>query len=317
MSVRLSPRLVTMLRIILAVILLGGVLRVVDVERTLSVLARVDFAHVVLVLILFGAGQFLSCVRWRLALTRIAARSPPILTLLRLYLVGMFINLGLPTTTGGDILRAEIIQRLIGGRGSAYASIIIDRMIGVVAIVAVASCAAFLIGTRMDDDTRYVVVIASLATPALLLSALACLRIAGRLLGGTRLFPVIEALCALAAKPRLLAASLTIALFVQICAVVVPTAVLAAAMGINVPFTTHLALVPVIVLTTIVPIAPNGIGVRETAFVLLYGQFGVGADQAFALGFAWSAVLTFFGLIGGLLILCVRRRRRPEEFVSQ
>ena len=75
----------------------------------------------------------------------------------------------------------------------------------------------------------------------------------------------------------------------------------------------HLLLVPVIVLVTQVPLAPGGFGVREAAFVLLYGQIGVPAEAALSLGLGWSLVLTAFGLSGGVALMLGPDRARRSD----
>ena len=81
-------------------------------------------------------------------------------------------------------------------------------------------------------------------------------------------------------------------------------------MDIEVPFSVHFALVPVTIIAALIPVAPSGLGVRETAFVLLYSQLGVPAEKAFALGLSWSLVLLVFGLVGGVLMASAVRPMR-------
>ena len=292
-----------LVRIGVAVLFVVGLANIVDLGEGFSIIAGVSPATTLLVLLLFGTGQVLSSLRWRLALSRITSARPSLPALLRLYLIGMFVNLGVPTMAGGDIVRAEMLRQTLGTRGGAYASILADRLIGVLAVCLIAIAAVLVAGDQILSVTGPAVVQAALVFGAGLVALFLLLR---WLAAGQR-WPFLAALGALAQSPRLLALCLFIAVVVQAGAVMLPIALLARAMGIDIPVASHFVLVPIIVIVTLLPIAPNGIGLRETAFVVLYGQFGVAPEAAFALGLAWSLVLSLFGLAGGLVLACSAR----------
>ena len=285
-------------------------MRVVDLESAFRLLAGIEPLRLAAVLALFGVGQILSCLRWRLALAQIVPSPPGIGRLLRLYLIGMFVNLGLPTMAGGDVVRAELMRRRVGTRGDAYASVLAERLIGLLAVVLLAVLAASFASGLLGADVRRLVVAAALVF-ALVLAAMipAVIRFGGSAQAG-RFGRFLDALLLLARRPRFLAPSLAIAIVVQALAVVVPVALLADALAIEVPVATHFVLVPVIVLVTQVPLAPGGLGVREAAFVLLYGQVGVPAEPAFSLGLSWSLVLIAFGISGGVALMLEESKAR-------
>lgn len=282
--------------------------RLVDPRAAFAVLAGVEPLRLVPVAALFGLALGLSSLRWRLSLGQMVDRPPPVLTLLRLYLIGLFVNLGLPTMAGGDVVRAEMLRPMIGERGGAYASILADRLIGLVAVAVLAVAALAAATAGIGADTRRAGAAAALILLGGAVLAIAGLARLGRARRWRRIDPFLDALAALARRPAILALCMAIAVVVQVAGVILPVALLAAALGIDLPWSVHFLLVPLVVLATLVPIAPNGLGLRETAFVVLYGPFGVGAEQAFALGLAWSLVLTAFGLMGGLVLLGGRLR---------
>ena len=245
-------------------------------------------------------------MRWRLSLGQMVDRPPPVLTLLRLYLIGLFVNLGLPTMAGGDVVRAEMLRPMIGERGGAYASILADRLIGLVAVAGLAFVALAAATAGIGADTRRAGAGAAMILLGGAVLAVAVLARLGTVRRWRRIDAFLDGLAALARRPLILSLCLVIAVVVQVAGVILPVALIAAGLGIDLPWSVHFLLVPLVVLATLVPIAPNGLGLRETAFVVLYGQFGVGADQAFALGLAWSLVLTSFGLVGGIVLLAGR-----------
>ena len=175
--------------------------RVVDLGASLRLLAGVEPPRFAAVLALFGMGQVLSCVRWRLALSQMVPSPPPVAALLRLYLIGMFVDLGLPSMAGGDVVRAELTQRRIGTRGDAYASILADRLIGLLAVILLAVVATLLTSTLFGGELRRFVAAAALAS-ALALALLFPLltRLSARARGGP-FGRFLDALLVLARRP--------------------------------------------------------------------------------------------------------------------
>lgn len=284
----------------------------IDLAGALRLLVDVGPWRFFVVFVLFMTGQVMSAFRWRLALRQITPTPPTIMTLLRLYLIGMFVNLGLPTMIGGDVARAELTRRHLGGRGDAYATILADRVVGLVAVILLAFVAVLFGGTAFTAEMRQPVLIVAAVTVVLLaLLVPAVGRWDVEALRG-RFSRFVDALLLLGRRPRFLALSLAIALAVQSVAVVLPVAFLAGALGMDVPLAMHFILVPVMVIVAQLPIAPGGIGVRETGFVLLYGGIGVPAEVAFSLGLSWSLVLVTFGLLGGVLLATGQDRARSE-----
>src|SRR5262249_8660901 len=80
--------------------------------------------------------QLASAWRWHL-LARVVGLAGPLLDYLRYYFVGMFFNLVLPTSVGGDVVRVWYLARQEGpapplGRGlAAFVSVLADRFNGV------------------------------------------------------------------------------------------------------------------------------------------------------------------------------------------
>src|SRR5262249_9235770 len=67
---------------------------------------------------------------------------------------------------------------------------------------------------------------------------------------------------------------------------------------------------PILICIQLLPLTPNGVGVREFSYIYLMKPFGVSEAQAVAFSF-WDYILTFaYGLIGGILFLFQRKDRK-------
>jgi hypothetical protein len=88
------------------------------------------------------------------------------------------------------------------------------------------------------------------------------------------------------------------------------------AIGIDVGLDQLLMIIPVAYLLEMIPISINGIGVREGALTLLFGQLGLAPEHGLALGLTISVMRYVAGIIGGLLLgVEVFRPRKRNEAV--
>ncbi len=290
-----------------------------------------DFSHLRWGLWLAALGLYLglqvvSSVRWRLLARPLGFRAPAG-RYVAIYFVGMFFNLLLPTSVGGDVVRAWYLARhgeptMAEGRGvAAFVSVLADRLSGlavllVIACVAAAVCPvpAWMAGT-----------VWALAGGAVLgLTVLAAIgawqpeRANAQDHPGSKAF--VERLRSLARSlartpalyrrhPRPLVAATLLSVVVQAGNVLIVW-LIGAALDAPVPASFYWVLVPLVSLLTLVPISVNGMGVREGAVVLLLGQVGVSSGTALSLAFLWFAVGAAASL-GGVVFYVWGRFPRP------
>ena len=257
----------------------------------------------------------LMALRWRLLLSakRIDA---PLGWLTRTYFVALFAGQFLPAAIGGDAVRAVELGRRTHDAPEAVASVLIDRLVGLVSLVVLAVAAVVLGG---GSARRPGVIAAEVAFGAAAAGALALLfssRLRGvvartleprsdgrRLAAGERFY---DALHTYRGHKGTLALVGVLALVVQLARVGVIW-LLTRALGLDVPDSVILLTGPVVFAALVLPVSLNGIGVREGVFV--YFLHGYAArPQAVALGLAFYAVGTITAL-GGAAVLAVRFAR--------
>jgi hypothetical protein len=266
--------------------------------------------------------RFLMAHRWFL-LVRAADPSarPPRATLVRLFLVSTFLGTFLPTGVGGDAIRAYGLARANVPSGRAAASVVMDRLLGVLSLALVA--AAGLVGARdYFDDPRIImpiavaillcVIAAGLAFSARAMRALQGL--AARLPGARLRRLLGETLVATHASSR--NGGVMAIVFVESVAVqvlrVLQAYCLGASLGLPAPLSAYLALVPLILFVMLLPISINGIGTSQAAFVLLFGFVGIRAPDAFLL----SVLFVGLGIVGNLpggLLYAFSPARAPDR----
>ena len=235
-------------------------------------------------------------------------RRPAVRTVMRIFFVSTFVGTFLPASIGGDTVRAyELSKEGVGGV-DAVASVMVDRLLGVVSILIVAIAGSMLARDLIDIRTLFpalaVLTIACAAALAVVFSPRAAVAVAGVLTllprgreTGARLVTAIQRYASLHfAMANVLLCSIA----VQVLRVL-QTYCLGLALGLAVPLGVYFALVPLILLIVLMPITINGIGTTQAGFMWLFGRAGVGSAPAFALSVLFLGIAVVGNLPGGVL----------------
>jgi uncharacterized membrane protein YbhN (UPF0104 family) len=301
--------------------LLGLALRVVVSAGILAWLAsKVDFAHVAAAfrglrwgwwlgaVSLYLVCQFLCCIRWQL-LSRPLGFSDSLTRLTGIYFIGMFFNLFLPTSVGGDAVKAVYIARGSGRKLAAVASVLLDRASGLFALIMIACAALALSPVELPVKLRLVVWglgagaligVASLPWIGSILDRLPLpgklARIAQTLTGAVTIFR---------SRPEVLLHTTALSVLVQTLNAVL-VLMLGLALNLDVPAIFYGIAAPMVTLVTLIPISLNGMGLREGGMAVFLAPAGVSASDAVTLALLWFCVQTATSLVGGGVYLAGR-----------
>lgn len=305
---------------VLVLVALAGLLYVTaDPGQALVHLLHADPIAIALAIAVSALGVVLSGIKWS-ALLRARRIELPAREAVGFYWIGMFFSNFLPTSIGGDAIRLTL-ARDRGGAHDLAASILIERLTGLAVLLLVlgAGLAVQMLVPGQFSVPGWVW-LAVLATATGMVLAVLLPRPLRRLstrirrhlpnrfgrviVFGERLLHSLAAYNA--DRPTLLrAVALSLPFYVTI--VVSHIAVLAA-VGAQVDPVEVLVAAPLISLIAVIPLVPNGIGVAEGAFVLLYASAGVPAEVALAAALLRRLVDLGNSAIGGAVWAA---RRRP------
>ena len=246
------------------------------------------------------ANLALAAVRWRLLLAAYGAQAPPPLAFLaRAQLVGHFYNTFVPGHVTGDVVRAHATRAAFDGPLASYMVVAQERFFGLAGLFTLGAIGLLL---RPLPGVMRADLLAALALATA--AAIALVPIAGRSLGGRlpgRLGRFAAGLPA-AARPGLLGGVLALAVVTH-ALVALTGHVLLGAIAPRVALHESMVLVPLAMIATYVPFSVAGLGVREAAFVFLFGRVGVPAADATAASLALLSVYALVGLLGGAVHL--------------
>lgn len=269
---------------------------------------------------LLFASNVLGSWQWG-RLLRAAGIRIPFWKVLAYYHVGLFFNNFLPANVGGDIARVLDASRHGSGRAAAVSTVLLDRLIGTLALAGLALVTTIPAIDRFHLSLVYLALLGFFAFSLLLVWAVfhpALLPNVERLLsrvglGGLRprLDGLASSLQGFRTERGLFVRLLLVALVVQVSRIGVHV-VVARALGIHVPIAYFFLFVPLLAVIVSLPISLNGIGVREGAGVVLFGLVGVDRAHAFSMQFTTYLVAVAVSLLGGLVFVARIPRRRAQ-----
>jgi uncharacterized protein (TIRG00374 family) len=275
---------------------------------------------------LYAVTQMVSSLRWRL-LAQPLGFGQPFGQFIAYYYVGMFFNLVLPTSVGGDVVRAWYLDGRSGRKVAAFLSVFADRVSGLLMLIAIACLAAACSPLDLPPRVLGIVygagasaavglaVMVLFARYSVLSTQYAVFRTGWRAKLTKLLATARDLQGALWPCPRVFLVTTLLSIFVQAANVIVLWLV-GLALGLDVPASYYWILVPVITLMTLVPVSINGMGVREWGAVLMLAPLGVGKEAATALAFLWFLTFSAVSLAGAGFYLFGRFPRfevRPDD----
>ena len=220
--------------------------------------------------------------------------------------IGIFFNNFLPTSIGGDVVKAYYVSRAGKDRTSAFASIFMDRFLGLVTMIALAAISLVVVGDLAKDRIASRIVYVSLAVAVISFTLLFHKGAASRLSPVFKLVRPLEerlkklyhTLHSYKNHRQLLIKAMGLSVFSQIL-YFWSVSLLALSVGANVGIPEIFLRVPIVAVLSLLP-SINGLGVREGAIVLLFSPL-IGRENAFAVSILMLATLMIISLIGGLI----------------
>jgi len=272
------------LRLAVSVALLGYVVRLVAWRDVAARWPEMSGTHLLLLLLMAPVSVGLSVWKWRILLRSRGARVPS-RRLFGLYVTGQFYSQVLPSSVGGDVVRGCLLQRELSPETSAFASIFIERLTGLVSLVVLGGTAvAATPGLRGDPVLLGLTLLALLAAAGLVVAAglPACGRLVGRIAGerpaARRIVEKLErfhaSLRVYRERPAVLAASIVLS-FAFYAGTMCAFYFAVRAAGYDLRFWQVAVVVPVAQLAAMLPISLNGIGMVEWVFTVAFGALGL------------------------------------------
>ena len=304
-----------LIQIAVSAILLAIILRQVHWAEVWDALRRIDLFWLAVAWGLFLLGVVVRAVRWRACSDALGVHRP-LRELTGWYFVGSFFNVILPTGFGGDAVRAAELSQDTGRPGPVVNSVIVDRYLGIMVLLAMGLIAGILRpGTASPGIFAFTAALFAgglLAAWLLQRSWWANLARHDDLFGkAVRLLRLPGLAEAVAPYDRRAIGRALVASLVFNLLQIGWNVAIGWGLGLRLPVSAYFVFVPLTAVVLLLP-AFGGLGVREMSYVGLFGSAGVPQAIALALSLGVYVITVATGLVGGAIYLAggIRRARK-------
>ncbi len=273
-------------------------------------------AFLVAGLVLMTGSFVLAAWRWQRVLAVFDA-PVSLRTLFKHYLAGQFVGNVLPSTIGGDVLRVSRVTKDVGARDVAFASVVLERLTGMVALPFL-TLLGFAARPDLLDHGRSLVAVliagGTLVVLVVIVALAASPRLAGRFAdheNWMRYIGVVHVgVDRLRRDPRDAMAAIVAAFAYQLSVI---AAVYCAihVIDLRIPNGAVLAFIPAVAMAQVLPISVGGLGVREGLLAFFLHPLGVPTGQAVAVGLLWYAMTLIVSLLGAPAFAVGHEQRAP------
>lgn len=302
----------------------------------------IGYASPLLLVIAYLIGivdRILMAYKWNLLL-RAQAITISLLRATVTYLKSTFLGLFLPSTIGGDAIRAYAVAKYGYSAADATATIVIERALGMLAlmfmVVASIVVGALLVGTTYFDDLQDIfLIVTSVSLIGLLLISLSfnprvrllLRRSLSRLLGATwsadsvtiggdsKITRFLAQFAAAYSKFEEKKWLLILFFCLSLVENIFPIAwsyVLAVAFQLQVSLLDCFVVVPTVLILRRLPISIDGIGIHQSAYVYLLSLTGTPEAQGLLLGIVTHMLATLLILPGGFFYMLAGMEMRAD-----
>jgi hypothetical protein len=283
----------------------------IDIAQTWKQFQTLSLPFVAFALIYYTGCQWLSCWRW-LVVLHSTGHSVPMISLLSSYFAGMFLNIFLPGSFGGDAYRVYRLTKETKDSEAALVSVFLERFTGLFALSALAILGlppAVRVVGRWDIILLFFGCVISLVGGVLLIVSPQLLEIAQPWLQKLHLqnlgvrFAKIQMLLRQFAQHRQ-ALGLSICLsFLLMLAIVYYHYLIAQQLKIPISYLELLVFIPIIAVITLIPISLGGLGIKEGLWIYLFNRIGLTGEQALLLSITMTMLGWLLALPGGVILL--------------
>ena len=320
----MRDKVITTLKVVVSLALIAYLVSRVGIDDVVEVLrsASANYLYLLIALALYFGAITVGSLKWQILLRAQGIRVP-LGNLLSFTFVGLFFGNFLPTNVGGDFVRGYDLARHILLPAETAISVLVDRMLGLIAFVFVAVVMALLVVYSAGQAALWEVAVAA-AVALLALCGVFAVMLSDRLRGQVRILfgtpllsglaPLYDRLSGALSAYRRSYGALTLGFCISTLVLSIGSVVnylISLALGGGISLLHIFLFTPLITFVLLIPISIGGIGLNQSAYVFFFNLVGVPEQKSLAMSLIMQAIIIISSLPGGVLWWRKRSARRP------
>ncbi len=302
------------LRYLVGLAVLVALVYLADIRSVVTSLAYISLFDLFILIVLSFFLVLVSVIKWRIFLARLGIVAT-VTRLYRLYLVGYFVNLIMPSYLGGDVVRSLYIGANVD-KVHAVSATMLERYTGLIAMISMALI-ALLFAPNIPKELTIVVICTALS---LVVVSVALFR--GYTAKLARWINIPERFVQILKKVeqslrwgmidrKLLLRAFLLSVTFHLLTILNTAAVGHAVGWVDIPWGDLFVVVPLILIVGALPISPQGLGIQEGAFLFFLHAVGASSGEALAVGLVLRAKSYLLAGLGGFLWMGLKKGAAP------
>ena len=304
-------KLILALRLVVSFGILGYLINLLDWQHLSEVVFHVRLEYVWIAPILLLVGLYCLGIRWVFLLKHFGVQLAPKDSFIY-YLVSNFYNIILPGAISGDIVRVGICAFKKKQSVLAIATTaLLERVFGLLVVLFIGSVGILLLSENLRSQmgTTLLITILLISTGTLFGAVISWILIGTFpvrwLEAKTKQIRILSMPVKMLQQLRQIPLSACLIIFSvnalsQIFDILASYS-LSKAISLNLPLIILFVVIPIVYITTVLPISLGGLGVREGVLTILLARVGIQASDAITFSLALYLNRVIIALIGGLL----------------
>ena len=309
------------LRVVICLGLIYFVVSKVDYEPLRAILRDLRIEFCIAIIGVLYLQNFIKALKWH-TLLQAKNINLSVLRILQVDFSSTFLSLFVPSTISLDLFRAYGLSKEVASKKQTAASIIVDRLLSLFALIVVVLLFYKTIAVPEVAYTSISTLIVFTAV-VLIINSRFVVRFLSRYKATIRRYNILHKLEELRGSVneyKLHRSKLIKVFFLSVAMQTLRIVVYylaSLAVNANIPFQYFMIFTPIVMFLVMLPISLAGIGLRESSFVYFFSKVGVLGTIAFAIPALVSLMVVISVLPGGLILavkgLALKNKPVPAE----